>query len=82
MGPGSQNDILAVQPNQLGNSQTRLDCDQKEGSVATTQPGEKIRDREQRADFFPVEKIDLALFVAFIGHGQDPLAMQGMRGLL
>ena len=82
MGTGPQHDILAVQPSQLGNPQTGLDRDQKEGPIATPYPGGRIWNREQRIDLFPVEKLDRPSFVAFIGHRQDPLAMQGMRGLL
>ena len=37
---------------------------------------------EQCIDLFSVEKLDRPSHVAFIGHRQDPLAMQGMRGLL
>ena len=81
MGTGSQRDILAIQPNQLGNPQTGLDREQDEGSIATTDPGGTIRDREQCIDLFPVEELDRFSYVAFIRHRQYPLAMQGMRGL-
>jgi len=82
VGASSQHDILAVQPNQLRNPQTRLDSDQQKGSVPTPHPSRKIRNREQRIDFFPVEKLDRASFVALIGHRQDPLAMERQGGLL
>ena len=42
VGTGSQRDILAIQPNQLGNPQTGLDREQDEGSIATT--AEQLRD--------------------------------------
>jgi hypothetical protein len=54
VGTGSQRDILAIQPNQLGNPQTGLDREQDEGSIATTDPGGTIRDREQCIHLFPV----------------------------
>jgi hypothetical protein len=81
VGTGSQRDILAVQPNQFGNPQTGLDREQDEGSIATTDPGGTIWDREQRIDLFSVEELDRFSYVAFIRHRQDPLAMEGMRGL-
>jgi len=77
---GPQHDVLAVQANQLGNPQTCLDTNQKEGAITTPQPSGRIRNREQRVDLFPVEKLDRASFVAFIGHRQDALAMQRKRG--
>jgi hypothetical protein len=64
VGAGSQHDILALQPHQLGNSQPRLNSDQQKGSIPTPQPGGKIWNRQQRIDFFPVEKLDRASFVA------------------
>jgi hypothetical protein len=81
MGTGSQHKILAIQPNQFGNPQARLDRNQKEGLIATSYPGGTVRDREQRIDLFSVEELDRPSNVAFIGHRQDPLAMQGKRRL-
>jgi hypothetical protein len=80
--PGPQHDILAVEPNQLGNPQAGLDRDQKKGPIATPEPGGPIRNREQCADLFLVEEFDWFSYVTFIGHRQDPLAMQGMCGIL
>jgi hypothetical protein len=37
--------------------------------------------REQGSDLFSVAKFDRLWYVALIGHRQDRLAMQGMRGL-
>lgn len=82
VGAGPQHDILAVEPDQLGNPQTCLDTNQKKSPITTPQPGGRIRNREQRIDLFPVERLDRAPFVVFIGNRQDPLAMQRLRGLL
>jgi hypothetical protein len=82
MGPRPQHDILAIQPNQLGNPQTGLDRHQHKGSITTPYPGGSIRDCEQGIDLFAVEKLDRPSYMALIRHRQDPLAMQGMRGLL
>ena len=82
MGPCPQHNVLAGQPNQLGNPQTGLDRHQDKGSITTPYPGGSIRNREQGIDLFPVEELDRPSNVALIGHRQDPLAMQGMRGLL
>ena len=76
-----QHDILAVQPNQLGNPQTGLDRNQDEGLIATTDPGGTIRDCQQCLHLVPIEKFDRFSYVAFIRHRQYPLAMEGMRGL-
>jgi hypothetical protein len=74
--------MLAVQPRQLGNPQTCLDTNWKEGPIATPYPGRRIGDGEQRFDLVPVEKLNRPPFVAFIGYRQDPLAMQGKGGFL
>ena len=42
VGTGSQRNILAIQPSQLGNPQTGLDRDQEEGPIATSYPGGTI----------------------------------------
>jgi hypothetical protein len=81
VGAGPQHDILAIQPNQLGNSEAGLHRDKKKGSIAASQPGGRIGNRKQRVDLFPVEKVNRPLFVAFVGHRQDPLAVQGKRRL-
>ena len=46
VGTCPQNDILAFQPNQLGNSKAGLDRNQKEGSIAMPHPCGAIRDGE------------------------------------
>jgi hypothetical protein len=71
---------LTAKPNQLGNPQTGLHGNQDEGSIATADPGGTIRNREQCIDLFSVEELDRPPNMAFIGHRQDPLAVQGMRG--
>jgi hypothetical protein len=81
VGPGPQHDILAVEPNQLGNPQAGLHGNQDKGSIATPDPGGTIRSREQCIDLFSGEELDRLSNVAFIGHRQDPLAMQRMRRL-
>ncbi len=68
MGPCAQSDVLAVQANQLGDSQTGLNRDQQEGSIATPHPRGRTWHGKQGIDLFPVEKVDRALFMAFIGH--------------
>jgi hypothetical protein len=82
MGPRPQHNVLAGQPNQLGNPQTGLDRHQDKGSITTPYPGGSIRNSEQGIDLFPAEELDRPSNVALIGHRQDPLAMQDMRGLL
>jgi hypothetical protein len=82
MRPRPQHNVLAGQPNQLGNPQTGLDRHQDKGSITTPYPGGSIRNREQCIDFFSVEKLNRPSYMALIGHRQDPLAMQGMRRLL
>jgi hypothetical protein len=72
---------LAFQSNQLGNPQAGLHGNQDQRSIATADPGGTIRNCEQCIDLFSVEKLDRFSDVAFIGHRQDPLAMQGIRGL-
>jgi hypothetical protein len=79
VGSCPQHNVLAVQPTQLGNPQTGLDCDQDKRSIATPYPGGTVRNCEQCIDLFSVEKVDRPSNVTFIGHRQDPLAMQGMR---
>jgi len=81
VGSPPQHNILAVQPNQLGNPQTGLDRDQDQGSIATPYPGGSMGNREQGIHLLAVEKLDRSPYVTLIGHRQDPLAMQGMRGL-
>src|SRR5215471_9508405 len=82
VGARSQHDILTVEPDQLGNSQTGLDTHEKKGAIPTSQPGGKVGNREQGIDLFPVEKFDGPPYVALIGNRQDPLAMERMGGLL
>jgi len=82
MRPRPQHKVLAGQPNQLGNPQTGLDRHQDKGSITTPYPGGSIRNREQGVDLFAVEKLDGPSYMALIRHRQDPLTMQGMRGLL
>jgi len=81
VGPRPQHNILAFQPNQLGNSQTGLHGNQNKRSIPTTDPGGTIRNREQCIDLFSVEELDRFSDVTFIGHRQDPLAVQGICGL-
>lgn len=82
MRPRPQHNVLAGQPNQLGNPQTGLDRDQDKGSITTPYPGGSIRNREQGIDLFPAEELDRRSYMALIGDGQYPLTMQGLRGLL
>jgi hypothetical protein len=77
-----QHNVPAGQPNQLGNPQTGLDRHQDKGSITTPYPGGSIRNREQGIDLFPAEELDRPSNVALIGHREDPLTMQGLRGLL
>jgi hypothetical protein len=82
VGSGPKDDILAVQPYQLGNPQTRLDSHEKKGSIATPNPARKVHCGEQNVNLFPVEKLDWPTFVAFVGHRQYPLAEKSMGWLL
>jgi len=82
VGPPPQHNVVVVQSDQLRNPQTGLDRDQDKGSIATPYPGGSIRNSEQGIDLFSVEKFDRFSYVALIGHRQDPLTMQGLRGLL
>jgi hypothetical protein len=82
MGSGPEHNILAVQPGQLRNPQTSLDCDQEQSSIPAPDPSRKIRNSEQGLDLFLVEKLDWPPFITFVGYRQDPLAMQSMRRLL
>jgi hypothetical protein len=82
VGARPENNILAVEPDQLGNPQARLDTYQKKGSIPTPQPSGKIWNGKQRIDLVAVEKLDGPLFVTLIGNRQDALAMQRQRGLL
>jgi hypothetical protein len=81
VGARAQPNVLAVQPHQLGNSQTRLHRHQDKGSIATPDPGRTIRNREQRIHLLPVEELDRFSNEAFVGNCQDALAMQDMRGI-
>jgi hypothetical protein len=58
MGSGAQYDMLAVQPNQLGNPQTSLGRNQEQGSIPVPDPGGRIHYGEQGVDFFSAEKLD------------------------
>ena len=82
MGAGSQDDILAGQPNQLGNAKPSLHREQKHGPIATPNPGGGIRNRQQSVDLFPMEKLDGPTFVTFSGHREYSLAEQRVGGLL
>jgi hypothetical protein len=46
VGSGSQHDILAVEPDQLGNTQTGLNSDQEKRPITAANPRRKIRDRQ------------------------------------
>jgi hypothetical protein len=82
VGPRPQHDVLAVQPNQLGNSESGLHGNQDKGSIATPDPGGTIQNCEQGIDLFPIKEPDRPSYVAFVGHCQDPLTVQGIGGLL
>jgi hypothetical protein len=45
-------------------------------------PGRRIHYGQQGIDFFPAEKLDRPSYMPFVGHRQDPLAMQSMCRLL
>jgi hypothetical protein len=81
VGPRPQHDVLAVQPNQLGNPQTGLHGNQDKGSIAAPDPRGTIRNGEQCIDLFSGEELDRLSNVAFIGRRQDPLAMPSVRRL-
>jgi len=82
MGASSQDDILATQPNQLGNPEPRLDGEQKHRPIAAPDPVGGIRDRQQSVNLFPIEEFDGQTCVTFGGHREYPLAEQRMGGLL
>ncbi len=57
VGSGSKHHILAVQSNQLGNPQTRLNADEKKRPVTAANPIRKVRDSQQGIDLIAVEKL-------------------------
>src|SRR6516165_6866906 len=82
MGAGSQDDILACQPNQLGNAKPSLHREQKHGPIATPNPTGGIRGRQQSVDLFPIEEFDGPALMTFRGHRKYSLAEQRMGGFL
>ena len=47
MRTGSQDDVLAIQANQLGDPEARLNGEQKQRSVATPDPGGMVSRRQE-----------------------------------
>jgi hypothetical protein len=82
VGARPQDDILAVEPNQLGNPQPCLDANQKKCPIPPSQPIGKVGSGEECINFFPVEKLDGPPLMAFIRYRKNPLAMQRQCGLL
>ena len=82
MGSGSQHNVLAGQPNQLGNTKPGLDGEQKHCPIAAANPTGGIRGRQQGVDLFPIEEFDGSTLVTFSGHGEYSLAEQRMGGFL
>ena len=82
MGSGSQHDVLAGQPNQLGNPKSGLDGEQKHCPIAAPNPTEGIRGCQQSVDLFPIEEFDGPALMTFAGHREYSLAEQRMGRLL
>jgi hypothetical protein len=82
MGSGSQDDILASQPNQLGNPKPGLGGEQKHCPIAAPNPTGGIRGSQQSVDLFAVEEFDGPALMTFTGHREYSLAEQRMGGLL
>jgi hypothetical protein len=57
-----------------------LDRDGQQRAVAAPAPRRPIGGGEQGVDLGAFEKLDGPAFVAFAGHGQNALAMQGVGG--
>jgi hypothetical protein len=82
VGAGSKDNILAIQPSQLGNPQSRLDSDEEKCSIAAPNPICEVRYSKQSVNLFPVEELDRSSFVAFVWYRQYSLAMPCMGRFL
>lgn len=68
--------MLALECDQLGNSQASLNGDEKEGAIAAPEPGDGAGRAEQGFDLLGVEKFDNSAFEAFARDGKHALAVE------
>ncbi len=81
VGPGSEDHILVAEADQLGDSQTRLDCHQEKRAISSSRPCRCVGRGEQRVDLWPIKELDGSALVAFARHRQNALAEECMGGL-
>jgi hypothetical protein len=82
MGTRSQDNVLANQAYQLGDSKAGLYGEQQQGPVTAPYPSRKVGCPQKGVDLFPIQKFDGSPFVAFGGHREDSLTKQGMGRFL
>jgi hypothetical protein len=81
MRTGSEMDVGAIEPDQFGGPQARLDGDAEERCVAPPGPGRPVRRGQQGVDLRLGQVCDQSPFEAFWRDGQHPLDGGGMFGM-
>jgi hypothetical protein len=82
MSTRSQDNVLASEAYQLGDSKASLDGEEQQGPVAASDPSGKIGCPQKGVNLFPIQKFDRPPFVAFGRHREDSLTMQRMGRFL
>ena len=78
MGTRSQDNVLASQAYQLGDSKPRLHGEQQQCPVAAPYPSGNVGCPQKGVYLFPIQKFNGPPFVAFGRHREDSLTMQRM----
>ena len=75
MRPAAKDDVTAGHVNQLGDSETGLQCDKQQGPVTPPEPRVGIGCRHQCSHLRPVEVSDRCPLIPLGGNGKNPMAV-------
>jgi hypothetical protein len=79
VGTGAKRHILAAECDDLADSQTGLDRDEEQGTVASTDPGSKVWGVEKSIDLLLAEELHYASLKALARDRKHPLAEERVR---
>jgi hypothetical protein len=82
MSTGPQNDVLALQADEFGDPQSRLDPHQQEGLVPTSYPLCRIRRTKNRVDLLTREVFNQCPFVPLAWNRKYPATQVGATWLM
>ena len=78
VGAGAEVDVIPVEADQLGEAQSRLDCEQQQGVIAASEPRRAIRHGKYRLDLGARQEMHLPLVVPLVRYRQNPLNQSAM----